>query len=139
MVANTWMRSICGPTVPSASRRVRVLHLLRAGKFTAETQFGAGDFRQSWQDDPAQRAVFLDDLRQVERVGSLADGRSLAQLAVQCVLAQRAVSTVMPGAKHAQQIWETAQARSRSPLTEDELATCAMVTPPGGGRKIWPA
>jgi aryl-alcohol dehydrogenase-like predicted oxidoreductase len=109
------------------------------GKFTAETQFGAGDFRQSWQDDPAQRAVFHDDLEKVERLRSLADGRSLAQLAVQFVLAHPAVSTVIPGAKHAQQIRETADAGSLPPLTEDELATCAMVTPPGGGRKIWPA
>jgi aryl-alcohol dehydrogenase-like predicted oxidoreductase len=109
------------------------------GKFTVETQFGAGDFRQSWQDDPAQRAVFHDDLEKVERLRSLADGRSLAQLAVQFVLAHPAVSTVIPGAKHAQQIRETAQAGSLPPLTEDELATCAMVTPPGGGRKIWPA
>ena len=109
------------------------------GKFTAETQFGAGDFRRSWQDDPAQRAVFHDDLEKVEQLRSLADGRSLAQLAVQFVLAHPAVSTVIPGAKHAQQIRETAQAGSLPPLTEDELATCAMVTPPGGGRKIWPA
>ena len=109
------------------------------GKFTAETQFGAGDFRQSWQDDPAQRAVFRDDLEKVERLRSLADGRSLAQLAVQFVLAHPAVSTVIPGAKSAPQIRETAHAGSLPPLTEDELATCAMVTPPGGGRKIWPA
>jgi aryl-alcohol dehydrogenase-like predicted oxidoreductase len=105
------------------------------GKFTAETQFGAGDFRQSWQDDPAQSAVFHDDLEKVEQLRSLAGGRSLAQLAVQFVLAHPAVSTVIPGAKHAQQIRETAQAVSMPPLTEDELAMCAGGTPPAGGRK----
>ena len=109
------------------------------GKFTAETQFAAGDFRQNWQEDPDQRAVFLDDLEKVERLRPLADGRSLAQLAVQFVLAHPAVSTVIPGAKSAQQIRETAQAGSLPPLTQDELARIASITPPGGGRKIWPA
>ena len=109
------------------------------GKFTAETQFAAGDFRQSWQDDPAQRAVFLNDLEKVERVRHLADERSLAQLAAQFVLAHPAVSTVIPGAKSAEQIRETAEAGSLPPLTQDELARLAAITPPGGGRKIWPA
>ncbi len=109
------------------------------GKFNADTQFAPGDFRQNWQDDPKQRAVFQDDLAKVERLRPLADGRSLAQLAVQFVLAHPAVSTVIPGAKTAQQIRETAEAGSLPPLTEDELAACADVTPPGGGRKIWPA
>ncbi len=109
------------------------------GKFTAATQFAAGDFRQHWQDDPEQRAVFLDDLEKVERLRPLADGRSLAQLAVQFVLSHPAVSTVIPGAKSARQIRETAQSGWLPPLTENELAQIASVTPPGGGRKIWPA
>jgi aryl-alcohol dehydrogenase-like predicted oxidoreductase len=109
------------------------------GKFTAATQFADGDFRQHWQNDPKQRAVFLDDLEKVERLRLLADGRSLAQLAVQFVLAHPAVSTVIPGAKRAQQIHETAQAGRLPPLTEAELAQLASLTPPGGGRKIWPA
>ena len=109
------------------------------GKFTAEAQFAAGDFRQSWQDDPAQRAVFLNDLEKVERVRHLVDGRTLAQFAVQFVLAHPAVSTVIPGAKSDRQIRETAEAGSLPPLTQDELARLAAITPPGGGRKIWPA
>jgi aryl-alcohol dehydrogenase-like predicted oxidoreductase len=109
------------------------------GKFTAEMQFAAGDFRQQWQDDPQQRAIFLDDLEKVERLRALADGRSLAQLAVQFVLSHPAVSTVIPGAKTAQQIRETIQAGALPSLTEDELAQIANITAPGGGRKIWPA
>ena len=109
------------------------------GKFTSETQFAAGDFRQQWQDDPAQHATFLDDLQKVERLRELAGGRSLAQLAVQFVLSHPAVSTVIPGAKSPQQIRETAAAGQLSPLTQDELAMLARITPPGGGRKIWPA
>ncbi|MDP9310879.1 MAG: hypothetical protein M3R24_08295 [Chloroflexota bacterium] len=52
------------------------------------------------------------------------------------MLAHPAVTTVIPGAKHAQQIRETARAGSLPPLTEDELATCAMVIPPGDGRRF---
>ncbi|PLS77648.1 MAG: aldo/keto reductase [Chloroflexi bacterium] len=109
------------------------------GKFTAETQFGAGDFRQNWQDDPQQHAIFMDDLAKVERLRSLVEGRSLAQFAVQFVLAHPAVSTVIPGAKTRQQIRETVEAGTLPPLTPDELARIAEITEPGGGRKIWPA
>jgi aryl-alcohol dehydrogenase-like predicted oxidoreductase len=109
------------------------------GKFTAETSFADGDFRQSWQTDPQQRAVFRDDLEKVERLRALADGRTLAQLAVQFVLAHPAVSTVIPGAKSRRQIQETAQAGWLPPLMEAELAQIASITPPGDGRKIWPA
>jgi aryl-alcohol dehydrogenase-like predicted oxidoreductase len=55
------------------------------------------------------------------------------------VLAHPAVSAVIPGAKSARQIQETAQAGQLPPLTEDELRQIAEITPPAGGRKIWPA
>lgn len=109
------------------------------GKFTTETRFTDGDFRRSWIEDPDQRAIFHDDLEKVERLRALADGRSLAQLAVQFVLAHPAVSTVIPGAKSAQQIRETIQAGSLPSLAQDDLARIASVIPPAGGRKIWPA
>jgi aryl-alcohol dehydrogenase-like predicted oxidoreductase len=109
------------------------------GKFTEQTQFAEGDFRQNWQRDADQRAIFLADLQKVERLRALTDGRSLAQLAVQFVLANPAVSTVIPGAKTPWQIAETARAGSLPPLTADELTQLAAVTPPKGGRKVWPA
>jgi aryl-alcohol dehydrogenase-like predicted oxidoreductase len=109
------------------------------GKFTAETQFAEGDFRQNWQTDPQQHATFRDDLEKVGRLRALADGRSLAQLAVQFVLAHPAVSTVIPGAKSTRQIQETAQAGQLPPLSATKLSQIAAITPPTGGRKIWPA
>jgi aryl-alcohol dehydrogenase-like predicted oxidoreductase len=109
------------------------------GKFTAETQFADGDFRQNWQNDPEQRAIFQQDLANVERLRSVAGSRTLTQLAVQFVLAHPAVSTVIPGAKNKQQIRETVQAGYLPTLTMDDLAGVASITPPGGGRKIWPA
>lgn len=109
------------------------------GKFTAETRFAEGDFRQGWQNDPEQRAIFHHDLAKVERLRALADDRTLAQVAVQFTLAHPAVSTVIPGAKSAAQIHETVQAGLLPALTADELAQIDRVTPPSGGRKIWPA
>lgn len=109
------------------------------GKFSRETQFTDGDFRQNWQNDPEQRAVFMNDLDQVDRLRPLATGRSLTQLAVQFVLAHPAVSTVIPGAKSREQIRETIESGSLPPLSPDEQARIASITPSGGGRKIWPA
>ncbi len=109
------------------------------GKFNAETQFAEGDFRQAWQNDPEQHEVFHSDLEKVERLRTLANGRSLAQLAIQFVLAHPAVSTVIPGAKSTEQLRETVAAGALPPLTEHELAEIAAITPVGGGRKIWPA
>ncbi len=83
--------------------------------------------------------IVRGDLEKVKRLRALADGRTLAQLAVQFVLANPAVSTVIPGAKSARQIQETAQAGWLPPLTADELAQIASITPPKSGRKIWPA
>jgi aryl-alcohol dehydrogenase-like predicted oxidoreductase len=91
------------------------------GKFTADTQFAAGDFRQNWQTDPTQRAVFRDDLENVERLRSLADGRTLAQLAVQFVLSHPAVSTVIPGARNPEQARANAAAASSPPLRPEQL------------------
>jgi aryl-alcohol dehydrogenase-like predicted oxidoreductase len=109
------------------------------GKFTPETQFSDGDFRQNWQNDPEQRAIFHNDLEKVEQLRPLTGQRTLAQLAVQFVLAHPAISTVIPGAKSRQQIQETAQAAWLPPLSQDELALFTTITPPEGGRKIWPA
>lgn len=109
------------------------------GKFTAETRFGEGDFRQRWHDNPEEYQVFLEDLRKVERLEALADGRTLAQLALQFSIAHPAVATVIPGAKNVRQMRDNLQAGLLSPLTAAELAQIDGIVPPGGGRKIWPA
>lgn len=109
------------------------------GKFTPATQFADGDFRQNWQNDPEQRAIFHNDLEKVEQLRLLDDQPTLAQLAVQFVLAHPAVSTVIPGAKSRQQIHETAQAASLPNLSNDVMERISTITPSAGGRKIWPA
>jgi aryl-alcohol dehydrogenase-like predicted oxidoreductase len=110
-----------------------------AGKFTPETRFGEDDFRQRWHTNPEEYQVFLDDLEKVEALRSLSNGRSLAQLSLQFVLAHPAVSTVIPGVKNVTQTDANLQAGRIAPLSQTELAFVDSVVPKAGGRKIWPA
>jgi aryl-alcohol dehydrogenase-like predicted oxidoreductase len=109
------------------------------GKFDAQTRFGEGDFRRSWHEEPDQRAIFLDDLQKVEALRPIADGCTLAQLALRFTLAHPAVTTVIPGAKNVRQMRDNVRAGLLPPLQSAELARIDAVVPPGGGRKIWPA
>ncbi|MFC1976614.1 aldo/keto reductase, partial [Chloroflexota bacterium] len=109
------------------------------GKFNADTQFPEGDFRQRWQDDPEEHQTYLDDLGKVDRLELLAKNRTLAQLALQFVLAHPVVTTVIPGAKTVKQLNDNVGAALIPALTDDELTQINRITPPGGGRKIWPA
>ncbi len=109
------------------------------GKYTPETRFGEGDFRRRWHENPDEYQVFLDDLKKVDALRPLAEGRTLAQLALQFVLAHPAVSTVIPGVKNVAQMEANLKAGLLPPLTEAELEQIAEIVPPGGGRKIWPA
>lgn len=109
------------------------------GKFNSETRFAAGDFRNNWQEKEDERRVFLEDLDKVKRLQTLVPGRMLSQLALRFVIDHPAVSTVIPGARSPEQVQEHVQAGWQPPLTKDESQRIDSVTPPGGGRKIWPA
>ena len=109
------------------------------GKFSLDSQFEEGDFRRGWAEDPAQRVFYVDDLAKVEELRPLADGRTMAQLALQFTLAHPAVTTVIPGAKNVRQMRDNIQAGLLPPLSPAEMAQIDGIVPPGGGRKIWPA
>jgi aryl-alcohol dehydrogenase-like predicted oxidoreductase len=109
------------------------------GKFTEDHTFPEDDFRKRWQENADERRVFLQDLGKVEELRPLTDGRSLAQLALQFVLANPAVSVVIPGAKTGEQLRSNVKAAHLPPLDDEELAQIDTATPSGGGRKIWPA
>lgn len=109
------------------------------GKFSRETKFGEGDFRHNWIDNPDENRIFLDDLEKVEKLKPLTNGRSLAQLATQFVLHHPAVTAAIPGAKRLSQLKENIKAALLPELTPEELAQIDEITPPGSGRKIWPA
>jgi aryl-alcohol dehydrogenase-like predicted oxidoreductase len=109
------------------------------GKFNPDSQFPDGDFRQNWQNNPEEKEVFLKDLELVDMLRELAAGKTLAQLALQFVLAHPAVTTVIPGAKTVDQLGQNVEAGLMPPLERDILAQIDEIVPPGGGRKIWPA
>jgi aryl-alcohol dehydrogenase-like predicted oxidoreductase len=109
------------------------------GKFTATTRFPDGDFRQNWHEKPDERRTFLDDLDKVERLRAVTGPQSLAQFALRFVIDHPAVTTVIPGARSAEQARENVRAGLLAPLTEDEQQRVAAIVPRGGGRKIWPA
>jgi aryl-alcohol dehydrogenase-like predicted oxidoreductase len=109
------------------------------GKFGPDTQFVETDFRHRWQEEPEEREVYLEDLAKAEKLRPLAKGRTMAQLALQFVLAHPAVTAAIPGAKTIIQLQDNVGAAALPSLTPEELAQIDAITPPGGGRKIWPA
>jgi aryl-alcohol dehydrogenase-like predicted oxidoreductase len=109
------------------------------GKFSADSSFPQGDFRKHWQDNPEEKEIFLNDLEKVEKLKELTNGRTLAQLALQFVLAHPDISVVIPGAKSVVQLRENIKAATLTPLTQQELNFIDGLVAKGGGRKIWPA
>jgi len=109
------------------------------GKFTMDIQFEEGDFRKRWTENEDEHKIFLNDLEKVDKLHTLADGRSLAQLAIQFVMQHPAVTVAIPGAKRMSQLRENVKTALLPDLTPDELQYIDSITPPGGGRKIWPA
>lgn len=109
------------------------------GKYDADTRFGADDFRRRWHENPEEHEIFLQDLETVEQLRPLATERSLAQLALQFVLAHPAVTTVIPGAKNPRQARDNVQAGLLPPLSAAAMREIDALVSPGGGRKIWPA
>lgn len=109
-------------------------------KFTPETRFGEGDFRQRWHENKDEYAIFLDDLDKTSQLRPLVhEGRTMAQLALQFTLAHPAVTTVIPGAKNLRQLRDNLHTDSLPPLTDAEMAQINAIVAPNGGRKIWPA
>ena len=109
------------------------------GKFSPDTRFGPDDFRRRWHENPEEYQVFLDDLAKVEALRPLAEGRTMAQLALQFVIAHPAVTAAIPGAKTPEQLKDNVGVALLPRLTAEELAQIEAITPPGDGRKIWPA
>lgn len=109
------------------------------GKFNVDSQFEEGDFRRNWIENEDEHKIFLNDLEKAEKLEQLVDGRSMAQLAIQFVMQHPAVTVAIPGAKRISQLKENIKAALLPELTADEMAVIDSITPPGGGRKIWPA
>jgi aryl-alcohol dehydrogenase-like predicted oxidoreductase len=113
---------------------------LLTGKFSENSHFPDDDFRQNWITDPEQSAAFRKDLATVQELQPLIrPDRTLAQASLQFVLEHDAVTTVIPGARTAKQVMANLAAAHAPGLSAEDMLLIESVTPPGGGRKIWPA
>ncbi len=96
------------------------------GKFTPTQTFAAGDHRRK---RPPEWVA--EGIAEVERLKFLArSGRTLAQAALQFVLAHPAVAVTIPGAKSPQQVEQNVAALSAVALTPDEVARAVAVVSP---------
>ena len=105
--------------------QIRVPHSsgMLEGNYTAETTFPDGDHRRhrprSWLLNGVQK---IETLRFLER-----PGRTLGQAAIQWLLAEPRVMTVLPNIYDAAQLREFAGAPDAPPLTPDEFARIATL------------
>jgi len=98
---------------------VRVPHSsgMLEGKYTAETQFAAGDHRRH-----RPRSWLLNGIQKVDQLRFLETrDRTLGQAAVQWLLAEPRIMTVLPNIYDEEQLLEFAKAPDTAPLTREEL------------------
>ncbi|MBV8726954.1 MAG: aldo/keto reductase [Candidatus Eremiobacteraeota bacterium] len=98
---------------------VRVPHSsgMLEGKYTADTQFDPGDHRRH-----RPRSWLLNGIKKIEQLRFLeTSDRTLGQAAIQWLLAEPRIMTVLPNIYDAEQLIEFAAAPETAPLTRDEL------------------
>jgi aryl-alcohol dehydrogenase-like predicted oxidoreductase len=108
-----------------ASVLVRVPHSsgLLDGTVRKETQFAEGDHR-NWRvtTNERRRAWLEDGLRKVERLDHLTTGRSIGQLALQFILHQPSVTSVLPNIYDVEGLEDFCAYDAAAPLTDAEYA-----------------
>jgi len=75
----------------------------------------------------------------VDQLREIMGDKSLVQLALQFVLSNPIVTTVIPGAKTVDQLRQNVEVGALPPLSEQVLSQINEIVSVGGGRKIWPA
>jgi aryl-alcohol dehydrogenase-like predicted oxidoreductase len=90
---------------------------LLTGKFSGDEYFEEGDIRSRWS--PKYFEHLVNFTQSIENLTKTED-RSLSQTAIQFVLAQTAVSTVIPGMKTTDQVKENFRSVIQNPMTEEE-------------------
>jgi aryl-alcohol dehydrogenase-like predicted oxidoreductase len=106
----------------STGLMIRVPHSsgMLEGHYTADTVFAANDHRRH-----RPKEWLTEGLRKVETLGFLAEGRTLGQAAIQWLLAEPVVTTVLPNIYNSEQLHEFAAAPDTPKLTASELARVA--------------
>jgi aryl-alcohol dehydrogenase-like predicted oxidoreductase len=115
--------------------RVPLASGLLSGKYTRQTEFAPDDHRTFNRNGEAfdvgetfagvPLEVGLDAVEELR--GLVPDGASLAQLALRWILMHEAVSTVIPGARNAEQAEGNAAASALAPLEDAAMARIAEV------------
>ena len=91
---------------------------LLTGKYTAESQFRKDDHRNRWMRDK-----YLTDLKKIDRLKSAFSNKvSLKQAAIEFVLSEKAVSTVIPGMKTVAHVQDHLRAVRDPKLTSEEIS-----------------
>ncbi|MDW8046843.1 MAG: aldo/keto reductase [Chloroflexota bacterium] len=104
---------------------VRVPHAsgLLDGTVQATTTFEPGDHRAWRVTTDERRTAWLEDgLRKVERLRFLTEGRTLGQAAIQFVLHEPSVASVLPNIYDSAQLREFARFDEARPLSDEEYA-----------------
>ncbi|HZT40785.1 MAG TPA: aldo/keto reductase [Chthonomonadaceae bacterium] len=109
---------------------VRVPHAsgILEGTYTEETQFAPTDHRSHRVATDAMRKQWLlDGLKKVEKLGFATEeaGRTLGQMAIQFILSEPCVASILPNIYDARQLEEFAAAPETSPLKAAELERIA--------------
>ncbi|MEM9410817.1 MAG: aldo/keto reductase [Planctomycetota bacterium] len=113
---------------------------LLAGKFRSDSSFPADDFRQAWITDEQQNQQFRADLEVVERLCAFVPSeQTMAQFALRFAMTNPAITTIIPGARNADQARSNTAVLKLGCLDSAEQEFCDQLVPPTGGRKIWPA
>ncbi len=99
--------------------RVPLASGILTGKLTKDTKFHANDHRSNW----LKEKRLEESIAKAEKLKFLSEGKqkTLAQAAIQYVLMQESVSTVIPGAKTPRQAEENAGASDGKYLTAEEI------------------
>jgi aryl-alcohol dehydrogenase-like predicted oxidoreductase len=135
IIYNLLEQQVGAPIFEEARKRgkailTRVPHAsgLLEGNLHADTTFAPGDHRNWRMTTNEAKRLWLDrGLLKVEKLGFIAGdaGRTIGQAALQFVLAEPSVVTVLPNIYDAPQLEELAKAPDTPPMSADELRTLA--------------
>jgi aryl-alcohol dehydrogenase-like predicted oxidoreductase len=102
----------------STGLMIRVPHSsgMLEGHYTSDTVFAENDHRRH-----RPKEWLTEGLRKVETLGFLTDGRTLGQAAIQWLLAEPVVTTVLPNIYNSEQLHEFAAAPDTPELSASEL------------------
>ena len=106
----------------STGLMIRVPHSsgMLEGHYTRDTVFAENDHRRH-----RPKEWLTEGLRKVETLGFLTEGRTLGQAAIQWLLAEPVVTTVLPNIYNSEQLREFAAAPETPELTASELERVA--------------